>query len=472
MAERENLKSRLGFLLLSAGSAIGLGNVWRFPFITGRYGGATFVLIYLIFIIIFGIPIMTLEFAVGRGAQLSTAKAFHKLEPNGTRWHIFSYFSMAGNYILMMFYTVVSGWIFSYLLRMLSGQFNALASYDVNTAFAQVGSIFNNMLASPAQCVGWLALIVAAGFALCMGGLQKSVEKVSKVMMIALFVFMIVIAIRAMTLPGAGEGLRFYLQPKAETLFGNGFSGFIEVVFAAMGQAFFTLSIGIGSMAVFGSYLKKERRLLGESITVGILDTFVALCSGLIVFSTIYANSPDPANTALAGPPLIFISLPSLFIHMPGGQIWGTLFFVFMLFAALSTVIATFENIIAFAMDLTGCGRVKACLINAVIVFVLALPCALGFNVWAGFVPFAPGTGVLDLEDFILSQNLLPLGSLVFALFCSWKFGWGWDNFIAECNAGTKGPRFPKVLKRYYQFVLPILILFVFVMGYVNFNFG
>ena len=447
---REKLSSRLGFILLSAGCAIGLGNIWRFPFITGMYGGATFVLIYLVCLVALGIPIMTMEFAVGRGAGLSAAKAFHTLEKPGSKWHGFSYAAMFGNYLLMFFYTTVTGWMFAYFVKMVKGDFVGL-SQDA------IGGAFGAHISNPGALVAWMIVVCALGFGICAGGLVKGVERIGKVMMIALFVCVGLLAIRSITLPGAGEGLAFFLKPNLDGIRQYGLG---RVVYAAMGQSFFTLSLGIGSMTIFGSYINKERALMGEAITVTALDTAAAIGAGLVIFPACYAYGVNPG----AGPGLIFVTLPNIFNSMPLGQLWGSLFFIFMIFAALSTVIAVFENLIAFAMELAGCSRLKACLINFVIVVIFSLPCALSFSVLSGFTVLG---GVLDLEDFILSNNLLPIGALIYCLFCASKMGWGWDNFLKEANTGT-GAKFPAWLKIYISVLVPIIILIVFVMGYID----
>ena len=453
MDKREKLSSRIGFILLSAGCAIGLGNVWRFPFITGRYGGALFVLIYLICLVLLGVPVMTMEFAVGRASRKSIARSFHEIEPQGTKWHIISWFGMAANYLLMMFYTTVAGWILAYLFYVVRGDFVGLDA-------AAIGGVFGGLVSSPAGCVAWMIVITLIGFGVCAIGLQKGVEQITKVMMSALFVVLLILVVRAVTLPGAAAGLKFYLVPSLDGIRQN---GFWEVVFAAMGQSFFTLSLGIGSMAIFGSYIGKERRLMGEAVNVTLLDTLAALLAGLVIFPTCLAFGIAPD----AGPPLIFITLPNIFNMMPVSQLWAFLFFLFMLFAALSTVVAVFENIISFAMDITGISRRKACLLNCAALIVLSLPCALGFNAWSGFQPMGEGTVVLDLFDFIVSNNLLPLGALCYVLFCCLKIGWGWDKFLAEANEG-EGAAFPVWLRSYCQFAMPIIILFVFVFGYIS----
>lgn len=449
---REQLSSRLGFILLSAGCAIGLGNIWRFPYITGEYGGATFVIIYIVFLIIFGIPIMTMEFSVGRASQRSIATAFNVLEPKGTKWHAYSWFGMAGNYLLMMFYTTITGWILFYLFYMIRGDFVGMTPDDV-------GGYFGAHTESAAACVGGMLIACVLGFGICSLGLKNGVERITKIMMSCLLVIMILLVIRSVTLPGAIDGLKFYLIPSLDGIKEH---GLWEVVYAAMGQAFFTLSLGIGSMAIFGSYLSKDDRLLGESVNVTVLDTFVAFTAGLIIFPACFAFGVNPNE----GPGLLFVTLPNIFIEMPLGRVWGTLFFVFMTFAALSTVVAVFENIIAFAMDKLGWSRGKSTAINFVAVTLLSLPCALGFNLWSGFQPFGKDSGVLDLEDFIVSNNLLPLGSLVFLLFCMTKKGWGWKNFIAEADTG-KGLRFPQGIRPYLTYVLPLLVIVIFVFGYL-----
>lgn len=452
--ERERLGSRLGFILLSAGCAIGLGNVWRFPYITGQYGGAIFVLIYLLFLVILGIPVMTMEFAVGRASRKSVARSFHELQPAGGKWHYFSYFAMAGNYLLMMFYTTIAGWILAYLFFMIRGDFAG-----VNPE--QVGAIFGGLTASPAACVGWMIAVCALGFGICALGLQNGVEKITKLMMGALLVVMLVLVVRAVTLPNALEGLSFYLKPNPAALAEQGLG---SAIFAAMGQAFFTLSLGVGSMAIFGSYIGKERSLMGESINITILDTLVAFSAGLIIFPACFAFGINPGE----GPGLIFVTLPNIFNQMWLGRFWGILFFIFMTFAALSTVVAVFENILSFAMDITGCSRKKAALVNMFATVILSLPCALGFNLWSSVQTLGEGKGILDLEDFILSNNLLPLGALIYLLFCVSKFGWGWDNFIAEANEGA-GIKVPKAIRFYLTYGLPVIIVAIFIIGYINF---
>ena len=453
MQQREKFSSRLGFILISAGCAIGLGNVWRFPYIVGQYGGAAFILIYLAFLVIFGLPIMTMEFAVGRASQKSIAESFQALEPKGTKWHWFSWIGMAGNYLLMMFYTTITGWMFAYFFKMAKGDF-------VGQTVEKVTAQFGAFTGSAPLVVGFMILSVAIGFIICSFGLEKGVEKITKTMMLALLAIIVILAIRSVTLSGAGEGLKYYLVPDFARMKEQGIG---EVVFAALGQAFFTLSIGMGSMAIFGSYISKDRRLAGESLSIAILDTFVAFCAGLIIIPACFAYGIEPG----AGPGLIFQTLPNLFNAMPGGRIWGTLFFAFMIFAAVSTVVAVFENIISFAMD-KGMSRKKACLVNFFAIITLSLPCALGFNVLSFITPLGAGTGILDLEDFIISNNILPLGSLVYVLFCTVKkYGWGWDNFISEANEG-KGLKFPTALKIYAKYILPVILVAFWIIGIVN----
>ncbi|MBR4791889.1 MAG: sodium-dependent transporter [Treponema sp.] len=458
--ERETLGSRLGFLLLSAGCAIGLGNVWRFPYITGKYGGAAFVLIYLVFLVILGLPVMVCEFAVGRASRKSMAAAFKELEPEGTKWHWYSGFAIAGNYLLMMFYTVVSGWFLKYFVQMISGKFVGLS------ADAIVEEFVNGTVGSPSTLLIGMVVVIVIGFGTCILGLQKGVERITKIMMSALLIIMIGLAIYVAFLPGAGAGYAFYLKPDFKALV-SGEHGLWDTIYAAMGQAFFTLSLGIGSMEIFGSYIGKDHSLTGESLRVIGLDTFVAICAGLIIFPACAAFGVE----ASSGAGLAFMSLPNVFNAMGpvAGRIVGAFFFLFMSFAALSTVIAVFENIVAFAMDKLGWSRTKAVLINFAAMLVLATPAALGMNVWSG-VHFGAHIGSIDaLEDFIVSQNLLPIGSMLFLLFCTIKKGWGWDGFIAEADAG-EGIKFPKnkVVKFYLKFIAPVIIIVVFVAGYFD----
>jgi len=450
--QREKLGSRIGFILISAGCAIGLGNVWRFPYIVGEYGGAAFILIYLAFLVLFGLPIMTMEFSVGRASRQSIAGSFRVLEPKGTKWHLFGGIGMAGNYLLVMFYTVVTGWMFAYFFKMLRGDFSGLDT-------AGVSAQFDSLVGNPWILTAFMIITVVLGFAVCSLGVQKGVEKVTKVMMLALLVIVAVLAVNSITLDGAGEGLKYYLVPDFSKMEGR----VGEVIFAALGQAFFTLSIGMGSMAIFGSYISRERRLFGESVTIATLDTFVAIMAGLIIIPACFAYDISIKE----GPSLIFEVLPNVFNNMAGGRLWGTFFFLFMIFAAMSTIIAVFENIISCCMDMFGWSRKKASLINLFAVAILAMPCVLGFNVLAGFTPLGAGSNILDLEDFIISNNILPLGSVVYILFCTSKKGWGYDSFIEEANTG-RGIRFPKALRAYVKYVLPPVILILWVQGYVT----
>lgn len=454
MENREKFASRLGFILISAGCAIGLGNVWRFPYITGQYGGAAFVLLYLVFLVILGLPVMVMEFAVGRASQKSCAKSFEKLEPKGSKWHWYKWMGFGGCYLLMMFYTTVGGWMLSYVVKSATGTFNGMDT-------EAVGNVFNGMLANPSELIGWMLVTVMLGFLVCSMGLQKGVERITKVMMSCLFVIMIVLCVRSVTLDGAVEGLKFYLIPDFSKMFENGLSSFGEAVYAAMGQSFFTLSLGISAMAIFGSYIGKDRSLMGEAVSIGVLDTLVALMAGLIIFPACFAFGVNPGE----GPGLVFVTLPSVFNQMWGGALWGSLFFLFMSFAALSTVIAVFENLISFCMDNWGWDRKKAVVVNGLAVTVLSLPCALGYNAWSALT--VPGIGdIQTLEDFLVSNNILPLGSVIYLLFCVCKRGWGWDNFIAEADTGV-GLKFPKWARLYLKYILPLMILVIFVMGYV-----
>lgn len=453
MEKREKFSSRLGFILISAGCAVGLGNVWRFPYITGKYGGAAFVLIYLVFLVILGLPIMVMEFSVGRASQKSAARSFHVLEPKGSKWHFMAILAIAGNYLLMMFYTTVGGWMLAYVIKMIRGEFTGLTPDEV-------GGVFNGMLGQPGSMTFWMIVTVIIGFLVCSLGLQKGVERVTKFMMASLFVILIILCIRSVTLPGAAEGVRFYLIPDFHKITEY---GLFEVVFAAMGQAFFTLSLGIGAMAIFGSYIAKEHTLTGESIRICTLDTIVALLAGLIIFPACFAFQVNPGE----GPGLVFVTLPNIFNQMAGGRIFGTLFFIFMSFAALSTIIAVFENILSFSIDLFGWTRKKAVAVNFVAILLLSLPCVFGFNIWSAIAPLGSGSTIQDLEDFIVSNNLLPLGSLGYLLFCTSRYGWGWKSFIKEADSG-KGVKFPQWSRIYVSFILPAIVLFIFIMGYVQ----
>ncbi|MGL4981502.1 MAG: sodium-dependent transporter [Treponemataceae bacterium] len=451
--QRETLGSRLGFLFLSAGCAIGLGNVWRFPYIAGKFGGAAFVVMYLIFLVILGLPIMVMEFSVGRASRKSVAGSFKALQPEGTKWHIFSFFAVAGNYLLMMFYTTVAGWMLSYIFKSSTGQLDGLNP-------DQIGAAFTQMLESPVQMVLWMIIAIVIGFVICSFGLRNGVENTTKFLMSGLLVVMLILVVRSVTLEGASAGLAFYLKPNFSAMVENGLG---QAVYAAMGQAFFTLSLGIGSMAIFGSYIEKNHSLTGESIHIMGLDTLVAFLSGLIVFPATAAFGVD----AGAGPGLIFVTLPNIFNAMAGGRLWGSLFFVFMGCAAMTTVVAVFENIVAFAMDQLHWSRKKAVWINLVLIIILSLPCALGFNILSGWQPMGAGTNILDLEDFFVSNNLLPLGAMVYLLFCCYKTGWGWDNFITEADTGN-GIKFPnnKAMRFYVTYIIPLIVAGIFFYGY------
>lgn len=448
---REKFSSRLGFILISAGCAIGLGNVWRFPYIVGQYGGAAFVLIYAVFLLILGLPIVVMEFAVGRASQKSVALSYDVLEPKKSKWHYAKYLGMAGNYILMMFYTTVAGWMVLYFFKMAKGDFTGLDAEGV-------ASEFGNMLANPLLMTVFMVLVVTGCFCVCARGLQGGVEKITKIMMVCLLCLMVILAVHSVFMENSRAGLEFYLKPDFGKIRETGIG---EVIFAAMGQAFFTLSLGIGALAIFGSYIGKEQRLMGEAVSVTLLDTFVAFMAGLIIFPACFAFQIEPGQ----GPKLIFVTLPNVFNNMAAGRLLGTLFFLFMSFAAVSTVIAVFQNIVSFATDLTGCTIKKAVFYNGIAIILLSMPCVLGFNLWSGFMPFGEGTNVLDLEDFIISNNLLPLGSLVYLMFCTTRYGWGFESFLKEANEG-KGLRFPRWARGYVTFVLPVIVLVIFIQGY------
>ena len=456
--ERERFGSRLGFILVSAGCAIGLGNVWRFPYITGEYGGAAFVVLYLIFLVIFALPVLVMEFAAGRASQRSIARSYDELEPEGGKWHLFKWVGLAGNYLLMMFYTVVAGWMLAFMVKSAMGEFNCAST-------EHVASVFGQLLADPVQMTIYMLIIVAIGVITTRAGVKNGVERVTKVMMVALFVVLVALCVRAVTLQGAEEGLEFYLMPDFGKLFAGNtpaeqWATFGDAVYAALGQAFFTVSVGMGSMAIFGSYIGKDRRLTGETVRVGVLDTLVALMAGLVIFPSCFAFGVEPAS----GPSLVLITLPIVFNAMPLGQLWGTLFFLFMSFAALSTVIAVFETIMAFSMDQWGVRREKACLVNGALIALLSIPCVLGFNVLSGAT--IPGIGdIQSIEDFLVSNNILPLGGLFLVMFVTSKRGWGWKNFLAEADTG-EGLRFPAWSYRYMKYVLPVGIVIIFVLGY------
>ena len=451
MEKREKFSSRLGFILISAGCAIGLGNVWRFPYITGKYGGGTFVLIYLFFLLILGLPIIVMEFAVGRGSQKSVATSFEELEPKGSKWHFYKYFAVAGNFLLMMFYTTIGGWMLAYFVKMAKGDFAGMNA-------DQVAGIFGALTTNRNEMIFWMVLISVIGLIICSFGLEKGVEKITKVMMVSLLLIMGMLVVRAVTLPNAMEGLQFYLKPDFNKMKEAGIG---TTVFAAMGQSFFTLSIGIGALAIFGSYIGKERALAGEAISVTLLDTFVAIMAGMIIFPACFAFGINPGE----GPGLVFVTLPNVFNEMAGGRLWGTLFFLFMTFAALSTIIAVFQNIITCARDLWGWSLKKSILINGTLLIILGFPCVLGMTDWASFQ--IGGKGIMDIEDFLVSNNLLPIGSLIYLLFCVTRYGWGWDNFLEEANTGA-GLKFPKnkAIRLYLTYVLPLIVLYIFVQGY------
>lgn len=452
---RDSFKTRLGFILVSAGCAIGIGNVWRFPYITGQNGGGIFVIFYLLFLLTMGIPVLTMELAVGRASKKSALQAFKTLEKPKSKWHIHGWLCMIGCYILMMYYTTVSGWMSNYFVKFAAGTFKSGMTTE------QVNNVFANMTANPAEMLLWMAITVIAGFIVCSFGLQKGLERISKWMMIALLILMVILAVNSALLDGGLEGVKYYLIPSISRLKENNINIF-DVIVAAMNQSFFTLSLGIGSMQIFGSYMSKDNTLAGESARICVLDTFVALMSGMIIFPACFAYNVD----VNAGPPLIFQTLPNVFVNMPLGRVWGTLFFVFMTFASFSTVIAVFENLQANLMDNLGWSRKKASVVNCIGMLVLSAPCALGFNVLSGVN--LGGKNILDMEDFVVSQLLLPIGALVFLLFCVTKWGWGFDKYIEEANTG-KGFKLPHWLKYYFRFVLPVLIVVILVAGLVGF---
>lgn len=451
--KRESFNSRLGFILVSAGCAIGLGNVWKFPYICGAYGGAAFILIYLVFLVILGLPVLMCEFAVGRGSRQSIATSYDVLAPEGTKWKHLSPIGIIGSYMLMMFYTTVCGWMMYYCFKSLRGDFEGAGP-------AEITQHFSNMLDNMPVMTLFTIIVCVLGFTICALGLQKGIEKVSKVMMSALLVIMIILAVHSVTMPGAMEGVKFYLLPDFDNMLENGVG---NVVFAALSQAFFTLSIGIGCMQIFGSYLDKKRCLLNEAASITALDTFVALTAGFIVIPACFSYGIQPD----AGPDLVFITLPNIFAKMPGGRIWSFLFFLFLSFAALSTVIAVFENLVSFNIDKKSFSRKKSVIICLVVMILLSMPCVLGYNVLSNIQPLGEGSTIMDLEDFIVSNNLLPLGSLVYVLFCSRKNGWGWDNFMAEINDGAKRP-FPAVLRPYISYGIPLIIITIYLKGYYD----
>ena len=447
--KRENFQSRLGFILVSAGCAIGIGNVWKFPYVTGANGGGVFVLFYLLFLAIMGVPVLTMELAVGRASRKSAVQGYEALEPKGSKWHIHGWFCIAGCYLLMMYYTTVAGWMLGYFYKFLTGTFSGMATDAVD-------GVFGGMLGSAGEMTIYMAIIVLAGFLVCSFGLQKGLERISKWMMLALLVLIVVLAVHSCTLPGAIEGVKFYLLPDFERAAEAGLG---NVITAAMNQSFFTLSLGIAAMEIFGSYMSKDHTLTGEAVRICTLDTFVAFMSGMIIFPACFAFGVSPD----AGPSLIFMTLPKVFVNMTGGRIWGALFFLFMTFASFTTVISVFENLLASCMDNFGWNRKKAVIINCLFILVASMPCVLGYNVWSD-LHLIGGRDVLDSEDFIVSNLLLPLGSLIYLLFCTTKWGWGFDKYLEEANTGT-GMKMSKHFKPYFQFILPILILVILVQG-------
>lgn len=452
--QREKLSSRLGFILLSAGCAIGIGNVWKFPYIAGQNGGGIFVLIYLFFLTIIGVPVMTMEFAMGRASQKSPAKMYQALEPKNTKWHWHGYICVIGNYLLMMFYTTVAGWMLNYFVSTARGDF-------VNLDSAGVTEFFGNMLLAPGSMIFYMGVSVAIGLIVCSLGLQNGLEKITKYMMLALLAIMVILALNSIFMKGGSEGLKFYLLPDIEKIKNIGIG---NVIVSAMNQSFFTLSLGMGAMAIFGSYIDKNHALISESINVAVLDTFVAITSGLIIFPACFAYDVEVSS----GPGLVFITLPNIFNNIPMGRLWGSLFFVFMSFAALSTVLAVFEGIIACTMDMFNLSRKKACIINGILLFILSLPCVLGFNVLSNIQPFGSGTTIMDLEDFTVSNLLLPIGSFMYILFCVNNKGWGWENFKNEVNTG-KGIKLAQWMRGYITYILPVIVFGLFVFGLYNF---
>ena len=451
--KRESFGSRIGFILVSAGCAVGLGNVWKFPYMCGAYGGAIFILIYLLFLVILCLPVLVCEFAVGRASRMSVAKSFDTLEPDGTRWHLMKYIGIIGCYLLMMFYTMVGGWMLYYCFRSLRGDFTGASSETIQ-------QYFSDMLADPGTMIFWTVLICVIGFSVCAIGLQKGIERITKVMMTLLFIVMIALAVRSVTMPGSSEGIRFYLVPDIDKMLETGIG---NILFGALSQAFFTLSIGIGAMLIFGSYLDKSNRLAGEAISIGVLDTLVALTAGLIVIPSCFAYGIQPD----AGPSLVFITLPNIFSQMTAGGIWSALFFLFLTFAALSTIIAVFENLVAINMDLLGWSRKKSTLVCAVLIIILSMPCVLGYNILSGVQPLGEGSTIMDLEDFLVSNNLLPLGSMGILLFCTRKNGWGWDNFKKEADTGN-GIKLPSFMRLLMSYIIPAAIMIIFLKGYYD----
>lgn len=453
MKEREKFGSRLGFILVSAGCAVGLGNVWKFPYICGQNGGAAFILIYLLFLLLLGLPILIAEFSVGRGSSMGPAKSYDRLEAKGTKWHKLKWAAIAGNYLLMMFYTMVGGWMLNYVFLSGSGKTNGLNKDEIS-------EVFTGMMDSPLTLTFWMVVVVCISMFVCSKGLQNGIEKITKIMMSLLLVLIVVLAVHSLFLPNALEGVKFYLVPNMDSIRSRGIG---PVVFDAMSHAFFTLSIGMGSMQIFGSYLKKDNTIGGEATNVLVLDTFVALMAGFIIIPACFSFGVQPDS----GPSLLFVTLPNVFNHMPGGQIWGTAFFVFMSFAAISTIIAVFENIIAFYMDQFDWSRSKAVKLNVILIPLLSMPAILGFNVLSMIQPMGAGSSIMDLEDFLVSYNILPLGSMIYVLFCTRKNGWGWENFLKEANTG-KGLKFPTGLKFYMSWILPLIICVIYLKGYYD----
>ena len=448
--QRERLGSRLGFLLLSAGCAIGIGNVWKFPYMVGQNGGGAFVLIYIFFLLVLGVPVLTMEFAIGRAGQKSPVRFYQELEPKGSKWHIHGYVSLLGNYLLLMFYTSVAGWLLQYFVETASGAFAGLNPEEIKTAY-------EGMLTEPVTLLIYAGIAIFLAVLVCSAGVKNGLERITKWMMLALLAIMVVLSINSIRLEGSSEGLRFYLLPDLERMKAVGIG---NIIVGAMNQAFFTLSIGMGGMAIFGSYIGKERALFGEAVHVAALDTFVAFASGLIIFPACMAYGVQVDS----GKSLIFITLPNIFNNLPAGRVWGSLFFLFMSFAALSTVLAVFENLVSCTIDLFGWGRKRACLVNGIALFLLSTPCVLGFNIWKAFEPMGSGSNVMDLEDFIVSNLILPLGSLIFVLFCTTRYGWGWEKFVAEANEG-KGLKVAKWMRGYMTFVLPVILVAIFLIG-------
>jgi len=448
--QRERLGSRLGFLLLSAGCAIGIGNVWKFPYMAGQYGGGAFVLIYLFFLIMLGVPVLAMEFSIGRASQKSPVKFYQELEKPGSKWHIHGYVSLLGNYLLLMFYTSVAGWLLQYFTGTAAGKFTGLDTAGIKAAY-------EGMLAKQGTLLVYVGITILLAVIVCSFGVKNGLERITKWMMLALLAIMVVLAVNSITIEGSGEGLRFYLLPNLARMKQVGIG---NIIVGAMNQAFFTLSVGMGSMAIFGSYIGKERALLGEAVHVAVLDTFVAFSAGLIIFPACMAYGVQVDS----GKSLIFITLPNIFNNLPAGRLWGSLFFVFMSFAALSTVLAVFENLVSCTVDLFGWGRKKACLLNGIALYLLSFPCVLGFNVWKNFEPMGAKSNVMDLEDFMVSNLILPLGSLIFVLFCTTRYGWGWKKFVAEANEG-KGLKVANWMRGYMTFVLPVILIVIFLVG-------